>query len=726
MGHTHAVYDTDTRFSINPITRVIKNESSTKTGLIQHDHNSERFTFELPRTIEGHDMSLCNRVEVHYLNIDANTKKEHSGLYEVNDLRVSPDDEELVQCSWLISENATHYKGKLNFLLRFSCVEDGVVTYAWHTAIYSEFAVSEGIDAAGAFETEYVEIIERWKNSVMEHFTDDLTAWKAKTAAAIRTEAADEINTKYSSWGNALAVERNRIDAFIALEDGSTTGDAELQDIRIGADGVAYSSAGEAVRKQANRSKVENDAVETALVVASLIVGHDRINDMSFAVKNNLAKLVATAGVTLTTGTITETGIYEISELTLLTMNTLSESDELAYIRYEASAGDDVFIEAGTKFYVVGSRKAPCLKVPYIPERIVQGLSWNEDEYTATFGEAIVATEIPGLLSAKALYVNPGSDSYTLFAFPVNRGSLYRLKADSFVYPSASYQLFGFVKTITSYVNHEYISGGVSTNSGAIDILLQSPIDGYMVVSNATKTPTEFVVTSVTALNKKSNVKRWNNVHPYNKLLTIGDSLSGNTKLWQPTAIDLLNVPKYGTLGSAGLTVADQGVDAGSIYNLVMAMEKDDEVDIVTFWGGFNDYNANVVLSTLDEQIDHETRDSATFYGGLLDCVEKILSVYPLKQFVLIGTTPFFMGKTWQVRTNKQNLKIEDYVGAVKEVANYYSIPFLDLLHTSGFNEYNYSAYYLDQSYWLHPNSVGNAVIGKKIAGFIKNLDGAY
>lgn len=62
----------------------------------------------------------------------------------------------------------------------------------------------------------------------------------------------------------AIAVERARIDVQLALEDGSTTGDAELQDMRVDEYGKTHESAGTAVR-EALKKKAEKTEINRFL-----------------------------------------------------------------------------------------------------------------------------------------------------------------------------------------------------------------------------------------------------------------------------------------------------------------------------------------------------------------------------------------------------------------------------------------------------------------------------
>ena len=108
LSHIHEVNDSDNKFIVDGISRAIKNTSASKTTVMQFNHNSEVFSFEIPRYIEGHDMMECNRVEVHYLNIDSSTRKEKEGIYLVNDLKVNPRVLELINAQLGVIENGSY------------------------------------------------------------------------------------------------------------------------------------------------------------------------------------------------------------------------------------------------------------------------------------------------------------------------------------------------------------------------------------------------------------------------------------------------------------------------------------------------------------------------------------------------------------------------------------------------------------------------------------------
>lgn len=203
MMHDYNIIDQEPHFIIDATTRKITNELASEIAIVQFDHNSEVFTFELPRYIEAHDMTECNRVEVHYKNTDASTSAEVLGVYEVDDLQPDPEDENKAVCTWLISQNATQKVGKLDFLVRFSRVaEDGTILYAWNTSIFTGIMVSAGLMNSEEIVEQYADVLEQWKIELFDASAEGVE--NINTAKAQALADIEAVSSNVATFSNAL------------------------------------------------------------------------------------------------------------------------------------------------------------------------------------------------------------------------------------------------------------------------------------------------------------------------------------------------------------------------------------------------------------------------------------------------------------------------------------------------------------------------------------------
>ena len=245
-GHEHPVVDRETRFVIDPHTRLISHANPDELFVMQGDHNSERFTFELPRYIDGHDMTLCNRVRVHFNNIDESGETFHEDVAEITDLAVDPEDSSKVICSWLIKRQATQYAGILSFLVQFLCTTGSThddcfeVVYEWHTDIFNGVTVKSGRNNSQVIDNpRYINILENWedrlfgvgdslarslgviyKNAVSDAeqlIGEVMGIIEAKGQATLETIPDDYIET----YNNARKALRTRANAIVNTAEGS-------------------------------------------------------------------------------------------------------------------------------------------------------------------------------------------------------------------------------------------------------------------------------------------------------------------------------------------------------------------------------------------------------------------------------------------------------------------------------------------------------------------------
>ena len=145
-----------------------------------------------------------------------------------------------------------------------------------------------------------------------------------------------------------------------------------------------------------------------------------------------------------------------------------------------------------------------------------------------------------------------------------------------------------------------------------------------------------------------------------------------------------------------------------------------ERADVVVVFGGTNDFgNGQAPVGTFED------RDNHTFYGALHTLIQDLIKDYYDKTIVFITPLHRYNEEscvgTWKPDGVEQR-PLKDYVQAVRDVCEYYSVPVLDLF-ASGELCGNTPEWYLKyMPDGLHPNDEGHKIIANKLGKFLENL----
>jgi len=141
--------------------------------------------------------------------------------------------------------------------------------------------------------------------------------------------------------------------------------------------------------------------------------------------------------------------------------------------------------------------------------------------------------------------------------------------------------------------------------------------------------------------------------------------------------------------------------------------DMNDDADAVVVFGGTNDFgHGDAPFGTFND------RTPDTFFGACHYIFSGLVKKYPDKPIVVI--TP--LHRTWPSDKGDDLMHLRDYVNAIREVAEYYSLPVLDLYATSGMQPAipEIKERYMPDG--LHPNDDGHKIIAHKLKVFLENL----
>ena len=584
---------------------------------------------------------------------------------------------------------------------------------------------------------------EAWKNDTQAAF-DDLQAYVENYFANL--DVSQEISDKldemaqdgtlraliepiFSDFETELEVLSARIDNIAHLDPGSTTGDAELIDIRVASDGKVYSTAGNAVRAQAQTAiELGDNLLEGQQFVAT----HTR--DITYSMEpgyvlSNAGLKTAVTGENYLVSTKIDIKPNEIlyfkiacARYSNMTYVFYDENDNVIAKSPRTSSGnlynynefiqapaysDYCYIAIDKAMTVVDEETVDNIAVvdKYIiydfeaERKALELININENYITK---EAAEPTYYDGYLLSSALHlISYETDtSFKVAELEVEAGDIYDISKIKSYYNNGTFAIYDISGKFISFKKDNSLTNARLVMPNGAKKLLVSGRSDYPVIEKITNI-------TIPALTDVWNSKKWIVV---GDSLTDGAAISRTSKFYWQYIQDLTGIEVY-DMGKSGTGYKKQYSGNAPFYERVLNMPEG--YNVVTIFGSVND-----VSETLGTPTDTGTD---TVCGCINTTLDNLYSVDPTIPVGIVSPTP--TATYYPLATNQ---RMTQYVEALKTICANRSIPFLDLYHASDLRPwdatYRTLIYSKDDGNGTHPNEEGHKILASKFKAFLQSL----
>ena len=211
-------------------------------------------------------------------------------------------------------------------------------------------------------------------------------------------------------------------------------------------------------------------------------------------------------------------------------------------------------------------------------------------------------------------------------------------------------------------------------------------------------------------------------------ILFLGDSITEGVGASDPSKCYVNLIEKYENAhcvnyGISGTRIARQSKPSENPMEdqdfLSRVPQMQDKADLIVVFGGTNDFgHGDAPLGTFNDSTEY------TFYGALHLLYTSLIEKYPTTDIVVL--TPLHRLTENDIYGNGRkeipSVELKEYVNAMKEVAEYYSLPVLDLFASSGLQPKIPAIQEIYMPDGLHPSDAGYEKLAHKIIQFLKDL----